>query len=52
MGEHIKECIAICNKDIVAKDEIIKQFEDRWILRRGFGTFVWQSESKWKKAFR
>ncbi|WP_077388359.1 DUF262 domain-containing protein [Helicobacter bilis] len=28
MGEHIKECIAICNKDIVAKDEIIKQFED------------------------
>lgn len=28
MGEHIKECIEICNKDIVAKDELIKQFED------------------------
>ncbi len=28
MGRHIKECVKICNDDIAAKDEIMRQFEN------------------------
>lgn len=49
MGKHIAECVKICKKDIAAKDEIIRQFEDHHYFKGDLKLLLDENKAKGKE---